>query len=168
MCCARCGRGIPAAESGEVFGKEPPVPDDAVCGRACAASAERLATAPLVATIPPELWAADTIREIRLCQMAERQGLVLMKAQRGAPHTSGWGLYWPATVVANGGHWPCRLLVSPRIGLTLDGVEEFLTYGTTRAAIMEYLIRSYGPVFVEELIKHLPHRRVNASSLGHE
>jgi hypothetical protein len=52
-----------------------------------------------------------------------------------------------------------RLLVSPDAGITIDGVEEYLTRGITRAAVMEYLIRSYGPIFVEELIKHLPQFR---------
>ncbi|MGH3824524.1 MAG: hypothetical protein ACRDRA_17075 [Pseudonocardiaceae bacterium] len=168
MRCARCGREILAAESGEFFEEEPAVPDDAVRCPACAVSTEQPATGVLFAAAAPELWADDKIREIRLRQMAERQGLVLMKAQHWAPHASGWGLYWPATVADTSGHWPSRLLVSPDVGLTLDGVEEFLTYGTTRAAIMEYLIRSYGPVFVEELIKHLPQRRANASNLGQE
>lgn len=157
MRCARCGRGMLVAESIE----------DAVCCRACAPSTRRPPGVRFAAG-PEELWAEDKIRESRLRRMAQRQGLVLMKSQHCDPRPDGWCLYWPATVVASSGHWRGRLLVSPDMGLTLDGVEEFLTYGTTRAAIMEYLIRSYGPVFVEELIKHLPARRVNASSLSHE
>ena len=118
--------------------------------------------------VPAELWTEDQIREIRLHRMAKQQGLVLVRSERCASHASGWCLYWPATVPDSNGQWPERLLVSPEIGLTLDGVEEFLTYGTTRAAIMEYLIRSYGPVFVKELIKHLPQLRAGTSQLDQE
>jgi hypothetical protein len=107
---------------------------------------------------------ADKVRETRLRQMARRQGLVLLKAQRWAPGASGWVLYWPDS----SGHGSGCLRVGPDAGLTLDGVEEVLTYGTTRAAIIEYLIRSYGPVFVEELIKHLPQRHPTAANLDPE
>lgn len=163
MRCARCGRDIPVTERGEFFDEEPPGrDDDAVCCPACPARTGRRATDVLLAAVPPERWTDDTIRESRLRQMARSQGLVLMKVQYRAQHAGGWGLYWSG----NSGHWPSRLLVTPDVGLTLDGVEEFLTYGTTRAAIMEYLIRSYGPVFVEDLAKHLPQRRAKASNLG--
>ena len=118
--------------------------------------------------IPAEPWADGTIREARLRQMARRQGLVLVRSPRCDRHTGGWVLFWPATVTSGNNQWPSRLRVSPDVGLTLDQVEEFLIYGTTRAAIMDYLIRSYGPVFVESLIKHLPQCRSNPSYLGLE
>jgi hypothetical protein len=50
-------------------------------------------------------------------------------------------------------------LVSPDAGMTIDGAEEYVTHEIARTAVMEYLIRSYGPIFVEELIKHLPQFR---------
>jgi hypothetical protein len=52
--------------------------------------------------------------------------------------------------------------------MTIDGVEEYLTHGITRSAVMEYLIRSYGPTFVEELIKHLPQFRSERPNFGQE
>lgn len=96
----------------------------------------------------------DEIRESRLRRMAKRQGLMLTKSAQHEPHTA--DLYWLATIADGSGHRRSRLLVSPAAGMTIDGVEEYLTYGTTRTVIMEYLIRSYGPAFVEELVKHLP------------
>jgi hypothetical protein len=118
------------------------------------------------ATGPDEFFEreADRGRETRLRQMAKQQGLLLLKAQQWAPDASGWVLYWPD----NSGSAQRCWLASPDVGLTLDGVEEFLTYGVTRATIMEYLIRSYGPAFVKELIKHLPQRHPNAANLGPE
>jgi hypothetical protein len=37
----------------------------------------------------------------------------------------------------------------------LDAAERYLGDGITRAEIMEYISQTYGPVFVEDLIKHL-------------
>lgn len=37
----------------------------------------------------------------------------------------------------------------------LDTAERYLGNGITRAEIMEYLSQTYGPVFVEDLSKHL-------------
>ncbi len=62
--------------------------------------------------------------------------------------------------------WGSRLLVGPDAGMTLDGVEEYLIYGTTRAEIMEYLSQEYGPAFVGDLIKHLPKLRVETLKLA--
>jgi hypothetical protein len=50
-------------------------------------------------------------------------------------------------------------MISPKTGLSLDRIEEYLRYRTvpTRAEIMNYLSQTYGPVFVDDLAKHLPH-----------
>jgi hypothetical protein len=98
----------------------------------------------------------DEIRESRLRRMAERQGLILMASRRREAPTGGYELYWLATIAEGGSNWRGRLLVSPDAGMTIDGVEEYLTCGITRTAVIAYLTRSYGPIFVEELIKHLP------------
>lgn len=37
----------------------------------------------------------------------------------------------------------------------LDAAERHFGYAITRAEIMDYLSQTYGPVFVEDLIKHL-------------
>ncbi len=108
----------------------------------------------------------DESRENRLRRMAMRQGLMLMRSPQREPDTD--DLYWLATIADGSGDQLRCLLVSPAAGMTIDGVEEYLTYGTTRTAIMEYLIRSYGPAFVEELIKHLPQVRSERSSASQE
>jgi hypothetical protein len=38
----------------------------------------------------------------------------------------------------------------------LDTSEGYLGGGITRAEVMEYLSQTYGPVFVTDLVKHLP------------
>ena len=38
---------------------------------------------------------------------------------------------------------------------SLDASEIHRGYGITRAAIVDYLTETYGPVFVEDLLKHL-------------
>jgi hypothetical protein len=40
-----------------------------------------------------------------------------------------------------------------------DTGERYLSYGITRAEIIEYLNQTYGPVFVENLVKHLAQSR---------
>ncbi len=108
----------------------------------------------------------DEIRENRLRRVAKRQGLMLMKSPHHEPHTD--DVYWLDTIADGSCDRLSRFLVSPAASMTIDGVEEYLTYGTTRTAIMEYLIRSYGPAFVEELIKHLPRLRAKTSNTTQE
>lgn len=74
--------------------------------------------------------------------------------------------YRPATVDKDSSSRGRHLPVAPDAGMTLDGVEEYLIYRTTRAEIMEYLNQSYGPAFVEDLIKHLPQLRAEALNLA--
>lgn len=57
---------------------------------------------------------------------------------------------------------------SPKARLTLDGVEEYLTYDITRAEIMDYLLSAYGPVFLDDLIKHLPQVHAEAFDFSPE
>lgn len=52
---------------------------------------------------------------------------------------------------ARGGNPP----VTPAEAIILDEGENHPVYGSIRAEIMEYLSQTYGPVFVEDLIKHL-------------
>ena len=59
-----------------------------------------------------------------------------------------------------------RLQAGPDAGMTLDAVEEYLTYRTTHAEIMEYLNQAYGSAFVEDLIKHLPQLRAETLNLS--
>ncbi|MGH3768325.1 MAG: hypothetical protein ACRDS0_08165 [Pseudonocardiaceae bacterium] len=112
--------------------------------------------------------ADDKIRENRLRRLAQRQGLILVKCPRREPHSCSSDLYGLAMIGGATGHWSNRLVVSPDAGMTIDGVEEYLTYGMTRTAIMEYLIKSYGPVFVEDLVKHLPPLCTKTSNIAQE
>ena len=64
------------------------------------------------------------------------------------------------------GSWSCRPPVGPDAGMTLDGVEDYLSYRTTRAEIMEYLSQVYGSTFVEDLITHLPPLHTEALNLA--
>ncbi len=148
MGCTLCGCDVPVEETGGVPGRSPSRPEVDTAG--CAGCASGVARG----------WVDDQVREDQLRRMAERQGLWLM-ASRSAEHTTtGCRLYWLTVIADPVGHQCHRILVSPVAGMTLDGVEEYLRYGSTRAEIMQYLIRSYGPLFVEELIKRLPRPRV--------
>lgn len=40
-----------------------------------------------------------------------------------------------------------------------DTGKKYLSYGIARAEIIEYLNQTYGPVFVEDLVKHLAQLR---------
>jgi hypothetical protein len=50
--------------------------------------------------------------------------------------------------------------------MTLDGVEEYLTYRATRPEIIEYLTQVYGSAFVEDLIKILPQLHAETLNLA--
>jgi hypothetical protein len=108
----------------------------------------------------------DKVRENRLRRSAKRQGLTLMKSRSRESRAGGSGRYWLSPVDKDSGSWGSRLLDGPDTGMTLDGVEEYLIYGTTRAEIMEYLSQAYGPAFVGDLIKHLPKLRVETLKLA--
>jgi hypothetical protein len=107
----------------------------------------------------------DKVRENRLRRSAKQQGLTLVKFRSRESRAGGSGRYWLSPVDKDSGSWGSRLPACPDAGMTLDGVEEYLIYGTTRAEIMEYLSQAYGPVFVGDLLKHLPELRVEALNL---
>jgi hypothetical protein len=107
----------------------------------------------------------DKIRENRLRRSAKRQGFTLMKSQSRESRADGSGHYWLAPADYDSCSWGSHPLVGPDAGMTLDAVEEYLIYGTTRAAIMEYLSQAYGPAFVGDLITHLPKLRMEALHL---
>jgi hypothetical protein len=117
---------------------------------------------------PPRLglWTKAKVRENRLRLVTPRQGLTRMKSQSRESLADDSGRYRPATVDKDSGSLGCRLQVGPDAGMTLDGVEEYLSYRTTRAEIMEYLNQAYGSAFVEDLIKHLPQLRAETLNLS--
>lgn len=142
MGCALCGCDVRVEKTGGVPGPSPSRPDLDACCTGCASGSRRRAD--------------DQVREDRLRRTAERQGLWLMASRGGERTSGGCRLYWLSVIADPSGHQCHRMLVSPVAGMTLDGVEEYLRYGSTRAEIMQYLIRSYGPLFVEDLVKRLP------------
>lgn len=148
MGCTLCAHDVQREDFGEVNAAHPAGPhDDAASCPACVTGRRQRAI--------------DETREDRLRRIARRQGLQLITNGRSDHVTASYGLYWSHSAAAH--HWPGahHLLVSPDAGMTLDGIEEYLTYGVTRAEIMEYLVRSYGLSFVDELIKRLPQLRAH-------
>lgn len=101
-------------------------------------------------------WVAGKVRENRLRVLARRQGLQLSKYRHRDDHACDPGRYGLASAPQDGSWHGMDVLVSSTDGMTLDEVEKYLVYGMTRAEIMEYLSQTYGPVFVGDLIKHLP------------
>jgi hypothetical protein len=117
----------------------------------------------------PALGATEEARESRLRRLAQRQGLTLMKSRSapGAPPCgTGEARYWLAITAAGGGRRRAQPLPEFPAGLSLDAVEDYLVYGSTRAEIMEYLRHTYGRGFIEKLIKHLPRSRAQEPSPG--
>ena len=166
MCCTRCGTESPPTDTDE------PVDWAArnqITKKSAAPSASSARSSP-PSPAPPRLgpWTKTKVRENRLRRVAPRQGLTLIKSQSRESLADDSSHYRPATVDKDSGLLGCRLPVGRDAGMTLDGVEEYLTYRTTRAEIMEYLNQAYGPAFVEDLIKHLPQLRaekLNVSQL---
>lgn len=109
-------------------------------------------------------WVAGKVRENRLRVLARRQGLELSRYRHDAraSHSARYGL---ATAPQDGGLDGSDLLISSAEGMTLEEVERYLAHGMTRDEIVEYLNQTYGPVFVGDLIKHLPQTRVTLSNI---
>jgi hypothetical protein len=101
-------------------------------------------------------WVKDNVQENRPRRLASQQGLQLGKSRYRNARAGDSGRYGLATAEQDGASRGNHLQVNPADGITLDEGEMYLVDGTIRAEIMEYLSQTYGPVFVEDLIKHLP------------
>jgi hypothetical protein len=101
-------------------------------------------------------WVEDNAREYRLHRLADQQGLQLGRSGHRDACASDSGRYELATAEQDGASRGSNLPVKRAEAITLDEGESYPVYGTIRAEIMEYLSQTYGPVFVEDLIKHLP------------
>jgi len=167
MRCTHCGTETSPENADEPVGGAALGPDDEeVRCPECVTGAHRQATGVGFAPAQPGQWMDDKVREIRLRRGATRRGLTLMKSRSHESRADDPGSYWPATADNGSGSWGCRLPVGPDAGMILDEVEEYLTYRTTRAEIMDYLSQVYGSAFVEDLIKHLPQLRAEALTLA--
>jgi hypothetical protein len=82
-----------------------------------------------------------------------------MRSRGATARGAGEVRYWLAITAAGGGRRRVQPFAEFPAGSSLDAVEEYLVYGTTRAEIMEYLRHTYGRAFIEKLIKHLPRSR---------
>jgi len=101
-------------------------------------------------------WVEDNVRENRPHRLANQRGLQLGNSPHGEVRAGASGGYVLDTAEQDGASRGNNLPVNPADGITLDEGEQYLVDGTLRAEIMEYLSQTYGPVFVEDLIKHLP------------
>lgn len=104
-----------------------------------------------------ESWIQDKIQENWLRRLATRQGLQLKRAPHRDTATPDSAVYKLATVTNNASPRECDLLISTADDMTFEEVENYLMDDATLAEIMDYLTSTYGPGFVEKLIKHLPH-----------
>jgi hypothetical protein len=104
-------------------------------------------------------WVEDNVQENRPRRLANQQRFQLGKSRYHNARAGDSGRYGLATAEQDGASPGNHLPVNPAAGITLDEGEKYLVDSTIRAEIMEYLSQTYGPVFVEDLIKHLPHSR---------
>jgi hypothetical protein len=68
--------------------------------------------------------------------------------------------YKLATLTHNASsHNCCDLGISTADNMTLEEINNYLMDDPALAEVMDYLTGTYGPGFIEKLIKHLPHLR---------
>ena len=103
-----------------------------------------------------EQWVEDNVQENRPRRLSNQQGLQLGQSRYRNARAGDSGPYGLATAEQDGASRGNHLPANPADGITLDEGEMYLVDGTIRAEIMEYLSQTYGPMFVEDLIKHLP------------
>lgn len=165
MSCARCaGPAWPAALERPVHspcptcggGQSPPQPGTAPPAESPGESPAETTAEPAAEPVPPS---SENARESRLRRLAQRQGLTLMRSRSATTRGCGEVRYWLAVTAAGDDRWRVQPFAEFPAGSSLDAVEEYLVYGTTRAEIMEYLRHTYGRGFIEKLIKHLPQSR---------
>lgn len=102
-----------------------------------------------------QLWIQDKLHENRLRHLATRQDLQPRKLAHRNTETPGTA-YKLTTVTHNTSSHACDLCISTTDNMTLKEVNNHLMDDATLAEVMDYLTGTYGPGFIEKLIKHLP------------
>lgn len=129
--------------------------DQGVCRPAHLSDPQQRATPVISAAAWLGQWAEHIVRDHRRHHLTKQRGLQPGKSRhRDAHDSSRYGL---APAKQDSASRSGNLPVNPAEAITLNEDKKYL--GAIRAEIMEYLRQTYGPMFVEDLIKHLPQPR---------